>query len=108
MEIKRGDIYWTDLNPTRGSEIRKKRPCVVVGVDPINRARRSVVVIPLSSSGKAHPPLAIPVNCMGIKAIAIADQIRAVDKSRLLEKCDKINTEDLENLEHGLKVVLGL
>lgn len=108
MEIKRGSIYWTNLNPTRGSEIRKKRPCVVVGVDPVNRARRTVVVIPLSSSEKAHPPLAISITCMGKKAIAITDQIRAVDKSRLIEPCDEMNPEEMKNLEQGLKIVLGL
>jgi len=108
MEIKRGSVYWIDLNPTRGLEIRKKRPCVVIGGDPINQARRTVVVIPLSSSGKEHPPLAISVNCMDRKAIAVIDQIRAVDKSRFMEKCDQLDQEELVELEKGLRVVLGI
>ena len=108
MEVKRSCVYWTDLNPTRGSEIRKKRPCVVVGVDPINRVRRTVVVIPLSSSGNEHPPLAVGVMCMGRRAIAVIDQIRAVDKSRLIEKCDQLSEVDILTLEKGLKIILGL
>ena len=78
MEITRGTVYWADLNPTKGAEIRKKRPCVVIGVDPINQARRTVVVIPLCSSGNEHPPLAIAVQCMDKKAIAVIDQIGCI------------------------------
>ena len=108
MEVKRGSVYWVNLDPTKGSEIRKKRPCVVVGADPINRARRTVVVIPLSSSGEEHPPLTIGVACLGRKAIAVLDQIRAVDKFRLAEKCDQLAAEDMMEIEHGLKSLLGL
>lgn len=108
MEIKRGSVYWVDLNPARGSEIRKKRPCVVMGVDPINAARRTVVVIPLSSSGRERPPLAVGVTCMQRKVIAVIDQIRAVDKSRLFEKCDSLEQDDMSSLETALKAVLGL
>ncbi len=97
-----------DLNPTRGSEINKKRPCVVLGVDPINTARRTVVVVPLSSAGKEHPPLAIGVSCMNKKGIAVIDQIRAVDKSRFLSKCGVLSHEEMEVVEKGLRVILGL
>ena len=48
--MDRGDIYWVDLNPTTGSEINKQRPCVLVGATPINQARHTVVVVPLSTS----------------------------------------------------------
>jgi len=47
--MNRGDIYWVNLEPTQGAEIRKKRPCVIVGATPINRARHTVVVVPLST-----------------------------------------------------------
>ena len=107
MEIKRGFVYWVDLDPTRGSEIKKKRPCVVIGVDPINRARRTIVVIPFSSSGNEHLPLAITVPCMGKKAIAVIDQIRAVDKSRFLGECDHLSESALNELEKEIRLVLG-
>src|SRR3989338_4388734 len=102
MEVTRGSVYWVDLDPTRGSEIKKKRPCVVVGVDPVSRARRTVVVIPLSSSGKEHPPVAVGVQCMGKQAIAVIDQIRAVDKSRFIEECDRLTQDQMRNLERGI------
>jgi mRNA interferase MazF len=108
MEINRGAVYWIDLNPTKGSEIKKRRTCVVMGVDPINSARRTVVVIPLSSAGKEHPPLAIGLECMGKRVIAVVDQIRACDKSRFIEKCDELTEEEMVELEKGIRLVLGI
>ncbi len=108
--MKRGEIYWVNLNPTIGSEIKKKRPCVLIGATPINKARRTVVVIPLSSAGepKPRPPLTIGVECLGKKGVAVCDQIRAVDKSRLLDKIGELEKEKLAELENGLRQVLCL
>ena len=108
--MKRGDIYWVDLNPTIGSEIKKKRPCVLIGATPINKARRTVVVIPLSSAGvpKPRPPLTIGVKCLGKEAVAVCDQIRAVDKSRLQEKIEELGKDELLELENGLRQGLCL
>ncbi len=106
--MKRGDIYWVNLDPSTGSEIRKRRPCVIIGATPVNEARRTVVVVPLSSVGKPRPPLAIPATCLGRKAVAVCDQIRAVDKSRLVEKAGEISREDLVEIEKGLRQVLVL
>lgn len=105
---KRGDIYWVNLDPTVGSEIRKKRPCVLVGATPINEARRTVVVVPLFSAGKPRPPLTIPVNCLGRQVVAVCDQIRAVDKSRLVEKIETISQEDMLEIGQGLRQILAL
>jgi mRNA interferase MazF len=108
--MKRGDIYWVDLNPTLGSEIKKKRPCVLIGATPINIARRTVIVIPLSSVGepKPRPPLTIGVKCLGKKAVAVCDQIRAVDKSRLQDKIGDLGKDELLELENGLRQILCL
>ncbi|MFC1668025.1 type II toxin-antitoxin system PemK/MazF family toxin [Chlamydiota bacterium] len=106
MEIKRGSLYWVSLDPTRGSEIKKRRPCVVIGANPINRARRTVVIIPLSSIGKERYPLAIGVSCMNQKAIAVVDQIRAIDKSRITAECGRLSSEEMETLEKALRLVL--
>ncbi len=106
--MNRGDIYWVDLNPTKGSEINKLRPCVLVGATPINQARHTVVVIPLSSSTQARPPITILVSCLGKQAIAVCDQIRTVDKSRLKKSAGRLSEEDLNALEDGLRQVLCL
>ncbi len=106
--MNRGDIYWVDLNPTVGSEINKLRPCVLVGAKPINQARRTVVVVPLSSSATARPPLVIPLLCAGKPIVAICDQIRAVDKSRLKNQAGSLSVKELTLLDEGLKQILGL
>ena len=106
--LRRGEIYWVNLDPTIGSEIRKKRPCVLIGSTPIIEARRTVVVVPLSSAGKPRPPLAIQVNCLDQRVVAVCDQIRAVDKGRLLEKAGSLTNEDLLELEKGLRQILAL
>jgi len=106
--MKRGDIYWVNLDPTVGSEIQKRRPFVLVGATPINQARKTVVVIPLSSAGTSRPPLTIPVKCLSKHAVAVCDQIRAVDKSRLINKAGHLSKEEINELENGLRQILGL
>jgi mRNA interferase MazF len=108
LSLKRGDIYWVNLDPTVGSEIKKKRPCVLIGATPINDARRTVLVLPLSSAGTPRPPLAVQVECLGRKAVAVCDQLRAIDKRRLREKAGSLKASDLKEIEDGLRQVLSL
>jgi mRNA interferase MazF len=109
----RGEIWWVDLNPTQGSEINKIRPCVIVGSNPINRARSTVIVVPLSSSPKPKPPLIVPLlsadkNADGYTALAILDQIRAIDKRRLKQYIKTLSLIDLGKLDRSLRQVLAL
>ncbi len=106
--LKRGNVFWVNLDPTRGSEIAKLRPCVMVGATPINRARRTVVVVPLSTGGKPRPPLAVPVRCLEKDVIAVCDQIRAIDKTRLVNQAGRLSAEDMKAVDEGLKQVLSL
>ncbi|GMT42111.1 MAG: mRNA interferase PemK [bacterium] len=104
----RGSVFRVNLDPTRGSEIKKQRPCVLVGATPINKARRTVVVVPLSASGKPRPPIAIPVHCLGKRVIAVCDQIRAVDKTRLIKKETVLSKKDMDSIDDGLRLVLSI
>ena len=106
--MNRGDIYWVDLNPTTGSEINKMRPCVLIGASPVNKARKTVVVVPLSTAPTARPPITIPVLCLGRRVIAVCDQTRTVDKSRLKKSAGSLSQNDLKNLDDGLRQVLCL
>jgi mRNA interferase MazF len=106
--MNRGDVYWVNLNPTTGSEINKQRPCVLISATPINQARHTVVVIPLSTAAKARPPITISVSCLGKKVTAVCDQIRTVDKGRLKKSAGSLSEEDLAALEKGLRQVLCL
>ncbi|HAT1880081.1 TPA: type II toxin-antitoxin system PemK/MazF family toxin [Legionella pneumophila] len=106
--MNRGDVYWVNLDPTTGSEINKLRPCVLVGATPINQARRTVVVVPLSTSATARPPITISVSCLGKQVTAVCDQIRTVDKSRLKNVAGSLSDKDLNALDDGLRQILCL
>jgi len=106
--MDRGNVYWVDLNPTIGSEINKLRPCVLVGATPINQARRTVVVVPLSTVAKERPPLTISCSVLEKNVVAVCDQIRAIDKGRLKKSAGKLSHEDMRRLDDVLKKVLSL
>ncbi|EKE05310.1 MAG: PemK-like protein [uncultured bacterium] len=106
--MNRGDIYWVDLEPTKGAEIKKLRPCVIVSATPINKARHTVIVVPFSTSAKARPPIVVVVHCLDRAVTAVCDQIRTVDKSRLVKPAGQLTLGDLETLEDSLRQVLSL
>jgi mRNA interferase MazF len=107
-KLNRGNVHWVNLDPTRGSEIKKVRPCVLVGASPLNQARRTVLVVPLSISGEAKPPITVKVRCMGREVRAVCDQIRAIDKTRLSGWIEEMGKEDLESIGMALKQVLAI
>ena len=106
--LKRGDVVWVNLNPTVGAEIRKRRPCVIVSLSVLNDQRLTVVVIPLSGSSTPRPPLVVAVPSAGSDSNARIDQIRAVDKSRVVGAIGKLSSADMEAVAQGLRTVLGL
>ena len=108
MSPRRGEIWWVNLDPTRGSEIKKTRPCVVLGTNVLNERRRTVVVIPLSTAPRAAPPLLVSVVCAGKPAVAVVDQIRAVAKERLHRCAGELSEGDLTRVEDALRTVLEL
>jgi mRNA interferase MazF len=106
--IRRGEIWWVSLDPARGSEIRKTRPCVVLSADEINRRRRTPVVVPLSSAPDDAPPVVISVPSAGRESVAIVDQIRAVDKSRFVRTSGRLSSEDMALIESALGRILEM
>ena len=107
-KILRGEIWWINLDPTQGSEIKKTRPCLVLSHDTLNRLRRTVVVVPLSSAAKPHPPITIPVICQGEPAVAIIDQIRAVAKHRLKSRIEAASNQDIRAVANSIVSILQL
>jgi mRNA interferase MazF len=107
--IARGDVYWVQLDPTRGSEIAKTRPCFVLSASEINQHRKTVVVIPLTTTlTPAAPPLLIAVPSAGATSKARIEHIRAVDKSRLQRRLGTLSAQDLHAVEEALRRVLRL
>ncbi len=91
MNIKRYDIFFADLNPTTGSEIKKVRPVVIVSQNEMNKYLETVVVCPLTT--KLHPQwkTRFQVRCANKKAEVAVDQIRTVSKQRLRNKIGKLS-----------------
>jgi mRNA interferase MazF len=93
--IRRGDIWWVNLDPAQGSEISKTQPRVVMTADALNRARRTVVVVLLSTSPAPRPPIVVATPSAGRNAVAVCDQLRAVDKRRLTRSSGRLSAADL-------------
>ena len=90
MVIRRFDVYIVNLDPTVGSEIRKARPCLVVSPDEINRAVRLVIVAPMTTKGQPYPTR-IQCRFKGKPGQVVLDQIRTMDRVRLVKKLGRID-----------------
>ena len=100
--MKRYGIYWVDLNPTRGSEMNKVRPCVIISPDELNNHLRTIVIAPLTTRIREYYPFRLKVT-VGEKEGQIAtDQIRVIDKDRLKERIGTLSTNDAEKLRELL------
>lgn len=97
-----------DFDPSRGSEIRKRRPAVVLTANAVNRARRTVVVVPLSTGPVPRLPIVVATTSAGAGSVAVCDQLRAVDRLRLVERVGVLNAADLRAVEGGVRAILEL
>lgn len=92
MVVKRFDVYLINLDPTTGSEIQKTRPCVVISPDEMNRHIATVIVAPMTSKGKAYPTR-VPLKFQGKDGSVVLDQIRTVDKVRLIRRLGRLSKQ---------------
>ena len=83
--VGRGDVFLVNLNPARGGEIRKSRPCVVVSPDELNAHLRTFIVAPLTTGSHAYP-FRVPCKFGGKSGHVVLDQIRTVDRERLVKR----------------------
>jgi len=92
MVVSRFDVYLINLDPTVGSEIQKTRPCVIISPDEMNRHIGTVIVAPMTTAGKKYPTR---VTCQfkKKKGQIVLDQIRTIDKTRLIKKLGTIDPE---------------
>ena len=93
-DVCRGDVFLTSLDPTCGSEIQKTRPCVIVSPDELNVHLRTFIVAPLTTGG--HPyPFRVPCKFQGRSGHIVLDQIRTVDRDRLVRQLGKLSPSAL-------------
>ncbi len=81
----RGEVYLVQLDPTRGSEIRKTRPCLVISPDELNHHLRTVIVAPMTTGGQAYP-WRVQCRFQGRSGLIVIDQLRTVDTERLVRR----------------------
>lgn len=100
--VVRGEVWLVALDPTMGSEIQKTRPCVVISPPEMHDHLRTVIVAPMTSKGRSAP-YRIPVTFKRKEGLILLDQIRAVDKARLVKKegivADKTMLDTLHTLQ---------
>ncbi|CAN5711460.1 type II toxin-antitoxin system PemK/MazF family toxin [soil metagenome] len=99
--VTRFDVFLVNLDPTVGSEIKKTRPCVVISPDEMNRFIRTIIIAPLTSKGRSYPTR---VDCRFDKkdGQVVLDQIRTVDKARLVKKLGRLDEATQERVLGGL------
>lgn len=92
--MRRGEIWLVNLDPTVGSEIRKSRPCVIVSPPELNEYLRTLIVAPMTSKGFTAP-FRVPLTHAGTKGLIVLDQIRTVDKVRLVRRLGAVSHKTL-------------
>ena len=93
--VARGDIWLVNLDPTVGSEIQKSRPCVVISPAEMHDHLRTAIIAPMST-GSRPAPFRIPITHGGKKGLILLDQMRTVDKTRLVTKSGTVNPKTLD------------
>ncbi len=112
-EVKRGDIWTVDLDPTVGHEIKKVRPAIIIQNDIGNKYSPITIIAPITSQ---HTEKVFPIEVLLTKENAeiekiskvLLNQIRAVDKERLIRRVGRLNEETVEKVNDALKISLGL
>lgn len=94
-KVRRGEVYLVSLNLTRGGEIRKTRPCVVVSPDELNTHMRTYIVAPMTTGSHSYP-FRVACQFQGKSGHVVLDQIRTVDRERLVQKVGRLSSRGME------------
>ena len=94
-EVRRGDVYLVNLNPTRGQEIRKMRPCLVISPDELNDHLQTLIVAPLTRGSHLYP-FRVACRFQGQSGHVVLDQICTVDRERLVRQLGALSPQSLQ------------
>ena len=97
MVVKRFEVYWVNLDPTIGSEIKKMRPCVIVSPDEMNRHIATAIIAPMTTKGGSYPSR-VECEFEGKNGQVVLDQLRTVDKKRLVKKMGSIDKKTQQSI----------
>jgi mRNA interferase MazF len=92
--VSRGDIWLINLDPTKGSEIQKTRPCVIVSPQEMHDFLRTVIIAPMTTKGR-QAPYRVPITHDGKKGLVLLDQIHTIDKGRLVKRLGAVSNKTL-------------
>lgn len=92
--VSRGDIWLINLDPTLGSEIKKTRPCIVVSPQEMNDFLRTVIIAPMTTKGR-QASYRMPITHDGKKGLVLLDQIRTIDKARLVKRLGVVSNKTM-------------
>ena len=100
--VDRFDVYLVNIDPTMGAEIQKTRPAVVISPDEMNRHIRTVIIAPMTTRGQSYPTR---VSCTfeGKQGQIVLDQIRTVDKSRLVKRLGRLDSATQDRVLESLR-----
>jgi mRNA interferase MazF len=105
--MKRAEVWWVNFDPALGTEIRKKRPAVILSNDLSNKFLSRLQVVPLTTNVENLYPSEASVTLNGKQNKAMADQLTTVSKQRLDKKAGKLSDKDMEAVERAVKLQLG-
>jgi len=110
IEVKRGEIWLVNLDPTIGHEIKKSRPAVIIQNDIGNKYGPITIIAPITSQKieKVYPFEVHVADLLGKNAKVLLNQIRAIDKKRLIKNLGTVSDETLEKINEAIKISLGL
>ena len=106
MVAERFDVFLVNLDPTVGSEIKKTRPCLIISPNEMNRWIKTVIIAPMTTKGRQYPTR-ITCQFQEKEGQVVLDQIRTVDKSRLVKKLGKLNERAQENVLSALAEIFA-
>lgn len=106
MVVVRGEVWLAALDPTVGSEIEKTRPCVIVSPAEMHDHLRTVIAAPMTTAGMPAP-FRVPVRFAGKKGLVLLDELRALDKRRLVERLGAVNASTLRACIGALQEVFA-
>ena len=105
MVINQYDVFLINLDPTVGHDIRKTRPCLVISPDEMNHSIKTIIVAPMTT--KSHPyPTRVSVDFQGKQGWVVLDQIRTVDRIRLIRRLGGLNRKEIDEVKSVIQTML--